>query len=416
MNTDLKIQRLKILLSGVCGLMLMLGIARFAYTPLMPLMQQQAGLGVAAGGWLASINYLGYLSGVLLAASTSCLTLKFNLYRLGIVLAVFSTAAMALADNTYLWAAMRYLAGFSSAAGVMFGSGLILHWLIKNNLRSELGIHFSGAGLGIALGAAAIELSPQLSWAQQWWLLAILGLLLAVPAWYYIPRPDQRKTFAHKASTPTDNVRVSGRGKSMSQPPSARFVRLFMSFYGCAGVGYVISATFIVAIIVEQSSALDGINAQSQGNLAFLLLGVAAAPACMFWDLVARRLGDINTLILVSSLHVVGIVLPALITNLWAAYLSTLLFGATFIGLVSLVLTMAGRYYPDKPAKMMGKMTLWYSVAQIVAPAITGVIAEHGGQYRDGLLLGAGAMLLGLCFLLLMKKAQRDVLAHSMLK
>lgn len=406
MNTDLKIQRLKILLSGVCGLMLMLGIARFAYTPLMPLMQQQADLGVAAGGWLASINYLGYLSGILLAANISCLTLKFHLYRIGILLAVISTGAMALADNIYLWAGMRYLAGFSSAAGVMFGSGLILHWLMKNNLRSELGIHFSGAGLGIALGAAAIELSPSLSWAQQWWLLSGLGIVHAIPAWLYIPRPVEQKNDFKELSSAAAQVAVAAR---THRPPSAKFVRLFMAFYGCAGIGYVISATFIVAIIVDQSSSLSTAGAQSQGNFAFLLLGLAAAPACMIWDLVARRIGDINTLILVSAIHLVGIILPALVSSLWAAYLSALLFGATFIGLVSLVLTMAGRYYPDKPAKMMGKMTFWYSVAQIVAPAITGLIAQFGGHYSDGLLLGAAAMALGLVFLYLMKGEDKVV-------
>lgn len=404
MNSSLKIQRLKILLSGVCGLMLMLGIARFAYTPLMPLMQQQSDLGLAAGGWLASINYVGYLSGVMLAASISCLTLKFKLYRIGIVVAVISTAAMAWADNIYLWAAMRYLAGFSSAAGVMFGSGLILHWLMKNNMRSELGIHFSGAGLGIALGALAIELNPQLSWAQQWWLLSGLGVVLAIPAWRYIPCPVDN--FFASVKTLSAGAAQVAVNKRTSLPPSAKFVRLFMAFYGCAGVGYVISATFIVAIIVDQSSAVSITDAQSQGNFAFLLLGLAAAPACMIWDLVARRIGDIHTLMLVSTIHLIGIILPALVTSLWAAYLSTVLFGTTFIGLVSLVLTMAGRYYPDKPAKMMGKMTFWYSVAQIVAPAITGLIAEHGGQYSDGLLLGAGAMALGLVFLFLMKRSE----------
>ena len=60
-------QRLKVLTAGILGLLLFLGIARFSYTPLLPLMREQAGLGVAAGGWLAAINYAGYLSGALLA-------------------------------------------------------------------------------------------------------------------------------------------------------------------------------------------------------------------------------------------------------------------------------------------------------------------------------------------------------------
>ena len=59
-------ERLKVLTAGVLSLVLMLGIARFAYTPLLPLMQQQAGLGIFEGGWLAAINYMGYLSGAVI--------------------------------------------------------------------------------------------------------------------------------------------------------------------------------------------------------------------------------------------------------------------------------------------------------------------------------------------------------------
>ena len=80
--------RLRVLMAGLSSLILVLGIARFAYTPLLPLMQQQAGLGVAEAGWLAAVNYAGYLSGAVLAASISDLVLKDRLYRAGMVLAV----------------------------------------------------------------------------------------------------------------------------------------------------------------------------------------------------------------------------------------------------------------------------------------------------------------------------------------
>ena len=83
--------RLRVLGAGIFSLVLVLGVARFSYTPLLPLMQQQAGLGVAAAGWLAAINYAGYLSGALLASQISDLVLKDKLYRIGMVLAVLST-------------------------------------------------------------------------------------------------------------------------------------------------------------------------------------------------------------------------------------------------------------------------------------------------------------------------------------
>src|SRR5450830_1376616 len=64
-------ERLQVLGAGIFSLLLVLGVARFSYTPLLPLMQQQAGLGVAAAGWLAAINYAGYLSGAIIASQIS---------------------------------------------------------------------------------------------------------------------------------------------------------------------------------------------------------------------------------------------------------------------------------------------------------------------------------------------------------
>ena len=92
-------ERLKVLGAGVISLVLMLGVARFSYTPLLPLMQQQAGLGVAEGGWLTAINYMGYLSGAVIASLISDIVLKDRLYRLGLVLALLTTVGMALTDS-----------------------------------------------------------------------------------------------------------------------------------------------------------------------------------------------------------------------------------------------------------------------------------------------------------------------------
>ena len=103
-----------------------------------------------------------------------------------------------------------------------------------------------------------------------------------------------------------------------------------------------------------------------------MAIGLAAAPAAFNWDLIARYTGDINALILAAVLQIVGIVMPVAMGGLYATLFGALLFGGTFIGMVSLVLTMAGRYYPTRPAKMMSKMTLSYGVAQIIGPAIVG--------------------------------------------
>ncbi|MEN9905676.1 MAG: hypothetical protein RLZZ555_2241 [Pseudomonadota bacterium] len=378
--------RLKVLTAGIFSLLLTLGVARFAYTPLLPLMQQQAGLGVAEAGWLAAINYAGYLSGALLAMLGGDLVLKDRLYRVGLVVAVASTAMMGLSSDFTVWAISRYLAGLSSAAGMLLGAGLVLNWLIRHGHRSELGILYSGIGLGVVMCSAAVAWMDQLlDWRGQWLALTLLGGLLALPALAWLPAPP-RTVASQDAQAWRDN------------PPSALFLRLFMAAYFCAGIGYVVSTTFIVAI-VERLPGLAG-----QGKWAFLAIGIAAAPASIVWDFVARRIGDLNALIVAALLQIAGILLPLAGGGLSLTLAGALLFGGTFVGIVSLVLTMAGRYYPGRPARMMGRMSLAYGSAQIAGPAVTGWLATRFGGYEAGLYMAAGIMVLGSALLLLLKR------------
>lgn len=110
-----------------------------------------------------------------------------------------------------------------------------------------------------------------------------------------------------------------------------------------------------------------------------------------------------NALILASVLQVLGIALPLMDDSLATALLSAVLFGGTFVGIVSLVLTMAGRYFPSKPARMMGRMTFSYSLAQILAPALIAVLANAAGTYRQGLYLASTAMLLGTALIVVLR-------------
>jgi cyanate permease len=107
------------------------------------------------------------------------------------------------------------------------------------------------------------------------------------------------------------------------------------------------------------------------------------------WDFIARRTGALNALILAAVLQIVGILLPVVVGGMVGAIAGALLFGGTFVGMVSLVLTMAGRYYPTRPAKMMGKMTISYGVAQILGPAVTGWLGATFGSYAGGLYFAA---------------------------
>lgn len=382
-------QRLKVLFAGILGLLLFLGVARFSYTPLLPLMRAQAGLGAETSGWLAAANYAGYLGGVILAGRISDLVLKDRLYRIGMVLAVLSTVMMGLGESPWLWGLSRFIAGLSTAAGMVLGSGLVINWLMRHHFRPELGIHFSGIGLGIAFcSLVVLGVGDLFDWRAQWFIFSACGALVAIPAWRWLPRPEAQS--------------ASGAPAHMEdRPPSDLFRRIMMGAYFCAGVGYVVSATFIVAIV----NAMPGMA--GSGTWVFLVMGLAAAPACINWDLIARYTGQLNALVLASGLQIVGILLPAMGFGLWGALAGAALFGGTFSGVVSMVMAMAGRFYPTRPAKMMSKMTAAYGVAQIIAPAITGWLAGRHGSYVEGLYLAAAVMVVGTVLLGMLALSER---------
>lgn len=367
----------KVLIAGVCSLLLTMGISRFSYTPLLPLMLDQTHLSISWGGWLAAFNYVGYLVGAIIAARIRDLRFKDQLYRTYLVLAVLSTVAMAWTTDLWIWSLLRFIGGVTTSGGMLLGSALVLNWLLRHQYRGELGVHFMGVGGGIALVAVIVMilLNIPLGWAQQWEVLALCGLPLGVVAWLWMPRPD------------SSGQTTSGQALK-DQPPSKRLERGILISYFFAGIGYVVDATFIVDI-VERTPTLSG-----HGPLAFMLVGLGAVPAVLIWDRIARNVGYFKAMMYAYLAQVVGILLP-LQGSLPAVIVGALLFGATFIGLVSLVLTLSGRFYPTSPARLMGKMTLAYGLAQIIGPAITGELTEVMGSYMWGLGLAAGCVIIG---------------------
>ena len=377
----------QVLTGGICGLVLTIGLARFAYTPLLPSLQIQTGLTDAAAGGLAAINYAGYMSGALAATWIDDVRWRHWLYSAGLWMALLTVAAMALTTWMPAWALIRYIGGLCGATGMLLGSGLVLGWLMRQGRRPELGLYFIGLGLGIvvsALGAWGLsQVWP--TWSDQWLAFAALGLVFFVPAWKWRPPVPPQMVVSHDAAP------AAGLG-------SRRWVWTLLTSYFAAGWGFVISATFTVAI-VEREPALAG-----QGPLAWAMVGLAAMPAVFIWDLVARRVGDKRALLLAFGLQTLSVMLPAMSGELWAALAGAVGYGATFIGIVSMTLALVGRRAPNNPGKAMAKLTLSYGAAQMLAPVVAGYMAQTTGTFKGALWLTAGVMAAGMALLATLPK------------
>jgi len=346
-----------------CGM----GVGRFVYTPILPLMHAQAGLSAASGANLATANYVGYFIGALLGMLASVSRSSAAL-RISLLLLTASLAAMPLTHATGVWLILRLLAGICSALiFVISASALLSH--LRTHPAHLAGWAFGGVGAGIAAsGLLVLALRSVADWRAAWWAAAILAALLVIPSWFLRPEP---------APAPAPNP-AARHDPSPSQPdrhPHRFFAALFAS-YTLEGIGYIIAGTFLVAAIGQSSPGWIGSGA-------WVLVGLAAIPSSALWAGLAKRRSRADLLLAALVIQAVGIALPALIGGVTAALISAVLFGGTFIGVSTLALA-AGRHL--RFPRAVALLTAGYSVGQILGPIVARPLLNHG--YHQALLLG----------------------------
>lgn len=379
------------LLGGIAAQLLTIGIARFAFTPLMPLMQAQAGLTYREGAWLGSAIYIGYLAGAMALVRLHSPGLRYSLFRGCLIVAVLSSFVMAESTNVWLWAFSRLAAGASGIGGMLLASQFVLQRLLQADDKANLGIYFSGLGFGIALtGVVTLVVHDSLSWAGQWILLGCISLFLLIPAWLLVPRPNTEAV--------TNGVRETVRRGHAGTP----WLILFNAGYFTAGWGYSVGATFAVAILTH--SGAPGLLSPSIG---WTIIGVAAAAGTAVGSYVVRRLGVNPTLLGCYLSQIIALLLLAVPGDA-ARAVGALLFGGTFMTIVSISLTQAALRSPLSSGAAMARMTLSYGAGQIAGPAVTGYIIANSGNYTPALLIAAAMMTVGVLSIIGARQFEED--------
>lgn len=385
----IKASKFTVLFSGICALILTMGVARYSFTPMIPYLQDQTGMSASLAGWLAGWNYIGYMAGLFLVWLMDDLKVKDFFYRYGLFIAVFTTAIMAFHDHTLVWYMSRFFGGIATAFGFMLGSGLVLKWLLHNGYRTGMGTHFVGIGLGIVLTALVVDFASSFtfngeSWRIQWLALAAFGMLVFIPAILLMPFPTQSQI---------DEAQQDDR----SHEPSKKWLTMLTISYFCAGFSNTTNNTF--TSLMAEYVPLEG-----QGTFMWVMVGVAAIPAAIIWLQLAYRITFFNSIRIAFVINIISNLLLIFMVNYVGVLLSSLLYGFSFIGIVALTLTIIGRRYRHRATKVMAQLTLFYCIAQVVSPIVTGEVAEKTGSFNSALYLVSGIMVLGLICLLLIKR------------
>lgn len=378
-----------ILLAGILAIIVGVGVARFAFTSLLPFMLEDF-LTLTYAGVLASFNFVGYLAGAVFSIFMKDINTKVKYFRIGMVLSIITTLILATTTNEILWLVSRVIAGFGSAMVLIVGGAIVMVKLNFKNKTKAMGIHFSGIGFSIAISELISQyILKNGTWADAWLGLSAFAFIVTFYVLYILSFDTEVKKEAVK--------------HTLSKSIFSTYVILLILAYFTEGVGFVVQATFLPDII----NSLKGL--EGYGNLGWLIVGIAGIPSSILWMRLAHNYDSVNVIIIAMALQIVGILIPAFSTNLILNLLSGALYGSTFIGLVALFLNLGGQLAGKNPVVLMGAMTAAYGIGQVGAPLYSVALINYFGNYNTTLYVTSFIVFVGIVFLLAAKRMQQHI-------
>jgi len=371
--------------AGLIALVVAMGIGRFAFTPILPMMQEDAGLSVAEGGWLAASNYAGYLLGALSATG-------FRLSRLVAIMVGLSTIgvttlAMGLGDNFVAWNVLRFLAGVASAWVLIAGSSWCLERLAELGRPRLSGVVFAGVGVGIVIAGIVclVMMQSGVGSTGAWVFFGVMSLVLTALAWPVF-RP------ANLSHPPSPDI--------SSFPWSADSMRLVLC-YGISGFGYIIPATFLPAMAREviRDPAVFGWSWPIFGVAAMVSTLTAAVLTAHFSN---RRLWAVGHVVMA-----VGVALPVFWSGIVPIMFAGLFVGGTFMVIVMVALREARDVGGAHATSLIGAITASFALGQIVGPLSVSYLVRATGGFSAALLVASGLLVVSAVALLRPASVQR---------
>ena len=361
-------------LGGMLALASALGIGRFVYTPILPAMVERLGLNKAEAGLIASANFAGYLVGALLVAVPRLPGGSRNWFVGTLAFSATTTGAVGLVGTMPAFLLLRFAGGAASAFVLVLGSGLVLDRLARAGQRGLASLHFAGVGLGIAASALLIDAlrGTALDWRGLWIASgAAAGALVPLVAWL-VPGAE-----------------ATARGAPSAEARPGRLPRGLGALslcHGLFGFGYIVTATFIVAV-VRTTADLRTVEA-----LVWLAVGLAAIPSTAAWGWAGRRWGVLSAYALACCAEAIGVAAGGLWDAPAGALLAAALLGGTFMGITALGFEAARALAPGQQRRSFALMTAGFGVGQIAGPVMAGVLLDSTGGFALPSLLATAAL------------------------
>jgi predicted MFS family arabinose efflux permease len=369
------------------GSAIALGFARFAYALLLPSMKLDFGWSFAEAGAMNTANALGYLLGALAFPRLARRWSAGALFGAGCIGTALLMACSGLLADTHSLLVLRVITGASSAA-IFISGGVLAARLASARPRDAgfvLGLYYGGTGWGIVASSLLVPLTifnVAHGWQFAWFALAAACMAFSIVA---IGAAKKIESVHATVSTAAQSVNAA------DAPRWPRFIAA-LAGYTLFGVGYIGYMTFIVALLRNAGMSASVVTGF------YLLLGVATVVSARVWSGLLDRMRGGQALAVLNALLAIATLLPALFAQPWVAFVSGVLFGATFLSAVASTTAFVRHNLPASHwAKGISAFTIVFAFGQIVGPMVIGWVSDGAGLARgliySALLLAAGAVL-----------------------
>ncbi|HEY3635767.1 MAG TPA: YbfB/YjiJ family MFS transporter [Caldimonas sp.] len=393
-----------IAVAGLVALAVAMGIGRFAFTPILPMMLRDGVVDLHAASWLASANYVGYLAGAVLCTLQPFVWARVPslpapdappLVRTGLVGTAVLTLAMALPFAS-AWPALRFLAGIASALVFVYSSGWCLAQLAARGKPALGGAMFAGPGVGIV--ASGLLASAMVAWhwtsADAWLVFGALAAILTGWVW----RVFTTATVQHDATATPPSAEFSQAPAPSAAPRPAQHgsaeVATLAVAYGISGFGYIVTATFLPVI------ARAALPADSPWlDLFWPIFGAGVILGALLATRV-RVSGDLR-LVLAGAYLVQAIAIAIGIGAPSAAgfAIGSFLLGFPFTAITYFAMHEVRRLRPHQVAGTTGLVTAIWSIGQSAGPPMVAVLLKKsagvGAAFTLSLVIAAGTLAVG---------------------
>ena len=368
------------MLAGLSASLVGLGLARFAYTPLLPAIVDARWFGAADASWLAAANLAGYLAGALVAAPLSARASARSVLRGMMLLSTLTLLACAWPVDFAWFFAWRFLAGVGGGTLMVLAAPTLLPHIAPARRGIASGAIFMGIGLGIAASGSLVPLLLRHGLTATWLGLGAMSLVLTALAWSGWPEPD--------APAPAKRAHADHR------LPVAALRAVYVE-YALNAVGLVPHMIFLVDFVARGLG--QGLAA---GAHMWVLFGIGAVVGPIAGGLVADRTGFRTALRLAFVLQVIAAWLPAFgMTGAWLA-VSSFVMGAFTPGIVGLVLGRLHELLVHHPAShklAWSRATTGFAILQAAAAyGMSYLLVRSGGHHAPLFAVGGAAVLLAL--------------------